>query len=325
MPSESRLISDSLTGNTRPVLFTESGGGMMQLAGRASGPMGSELTPPTSGKTPQRSATPNTSPIIHRGGRQSFFTHQRKASNGGMERRGRGNSTLVDSLNLDTPLLLIGNSRTLPGRSSPSNSAHKTNSLVRKKPKGGGNVYQHKRVLDYDDVAFGLDKRASVRSDPGDRDRKEKKFRSFKHIGGSSHTSPTSSVISIAMDASQPVSIPHHTNAAEWDTSGSPSFNPGSDSSGKGSLPTTRAASLQGKTTKGRTSISKTNISLPKGPLYKDVVLPPHKDRVGVFLFQYSGVVGTQEGYYRQAEASIEVDVRPCLLFEQFDISTSDK
>lgn len=326
LPTGFRLIGDTLAGNMRPALFSEMGE-VVPLSG--SSPVGPELTLPlgaaSGGARPiTRSITPNSSPVIKR-----TATHQRKASNEGLGRRERAGSSLMDSLNLDTPLLdARSNSSTLPNfeRSSPSSSSHKANSLRRVKDKKSkvGNL---KRVLDIDEDIFGLDKRASVRSDPGDRERREKgnKFRGLKsHMSGSSHTSPTSSIASIPTDASQPISIPHRS--IDHDVSGSgPLFKTGSDSFGKGQVPL-QATNSQGKSAKGRATINKMNISLPKGPLYKEVVQSPKKSRViGEFRFQYSGGEGAVEGYYREAEASVSVEVRPCLLFEQFDISNTDK
>lgn len=313
VPTGFRLISDTLVGNTRPALFSETGGIVPLMT-----------TPPngTSSGSSGRSITPNSSPVIKRG--------QRKASTEGLTRTERTGSSLMDSLNLDTPHTR-SNSNTLPNldRSSPPSISHqKTNSLRRsKKPKVGS---QKGGVFDIDDVIFGLmeNKRASVRSDPGDRERKEKpsRFRSLKsHVGGSSHTSPTSSISSLPpADHSQPISIPPHTGDQE--ANGSPLFKPGSDSLGKGGQVLNRNLSSQGKSAKGRVGINKMNISLPTGPLYKEVVQSPKKSKViGKFRFQYTGGEGAAEGYYREAEASVSVEVRPCLLFEQFDISNTEK
>lgn len=287
-----------------------------------------ELTPPAMGVTSGRTTptnyvntTPNHSPASKRG-RQNFLTHRRKASNEGLDRSNntaRRNSTLMDSLNLDHPLDLLvdsrGNTNTLPnfGRASSSTHGHKSNSLMRSKKsvKGG----QKRAGLDYDDVVFGLDKRASIRSDPGDRDKG--KFRNLKFASSvSSHTSPTSSFISIPAAPSLPITIPPHST--EHDTAG----NASSDSFGK-SGPQGMARNSQGsKGSKGRT-IAKMNISLPKGPLYKES--PKKVKVVGEFVFEYSGGEGEGLGYYREAEANVSVVVRPCLLFEKFDISSSDK
>lgn len=328
LPTGFRLIGDTVAGNTRPALFSETGG-VVPLTARGSSPVGVDLTQPlgvASSGVATRSITPNSSPTVRRG-RANLTAHQRKASNEGLERRERTSSSLMDSLNLDTPLFDVrSNSNTLPhslGRSSPSSSAHKASSLRRtKKPKGSG--FQKRAGLDYDDVIFGLDKRASVRSDPGDRERREKgKF--LKYVGGSSHTSPTSSITSIATDTSLPISIPQHS--VDRDTSGSPLFKLGSESAGKGQVQA-RNVNLQGRSNlkSGRAPINKLNISLPTGPLYKEVVQSPKRAKVvGEFRFEYSGGEGAGEGYYRETEATVAVNVSPCLLFEQFDISNTDK
>lgn len=310
MPSGSRVIGDSIAG-MRPALFHETGG--IVPLGRDSS---LELTPlvgVASGRTMPTYG--NHSPVVKRGGR--LLTHRRKASDEGLDRCNteRRSSTLMDSLNLDHPLDLLVDSRentnTLPnfGRSSASGSAHKSNSLMHSKKSVKG---AHKRVgLDYEDVVFGLDKRASIRSDPGDRDKG--KFRSLKFASVSSHTSPTSSFTSIP---TLPIAIPHTVQATEHDAGG----NLSSDSFGKSGQGLARNQGSKGS--KGRT-IAKMNISLPKGPLYKES--PKKVKVVGEFVFEYSGGEGAALGYYREAEANVSVVVRPCLLFEKFDISSSDK
>lgn len=334
LPSGLRLIGDTLSGNTRPALFSDTGGIVPLTTTRGTSPVGVEINPSlgviSGGGVPQHSLTPDSSPSIRRSG-WSNFSHRRKVSNEGLERKERASSSLMDSLNLDHPLLdARSNSSTLPslvGRSSPvSGSSQKVNSLRRsKKPKGSG--YQKRTGLDLDDVVFGLDKRASVRSDPGDRERREKgKFgRGLKsHASGSSYTSPTSSIISVAADTSQPINIPHHSHHM-GDREISASLKQGSESVGKGQAPT-RNTNSQSKGVKGRSAITKLNISLPTGPLYKEVVQSPKKVKVvGEFRFEYSGGEGAVDGYYREAEASVTVSVCPCLLFKQFDISNTDK
>ena len=230
----------------------------------------------------------------------------------------------MDSLHLDPPLL--SNSSTLPnlGRASPG-SANKYNSILRQKKKGAG--YMKPSGLSYNDVIFGLDKRASIRSDPGDRDQGERgKSRPKPRVGGSSHTSPTSSISTLSSDATQPISIPHTAShlvaAAHEISSHSPVFKVGSDSLVRAhphqSL--ARNASLQPRIAKP--GLVKGNISSPKGPLYKEVAT---KQRVMTeFLLEYSGEAGAAEGYYRVAEATVYVTVNTCLLFEQFDISNSE-
>lgn len=325
VPNSSRLISNFTTGISRPALFSDTRE-MVAL------PTGSnELAPPQgvlSGRTtPNYNTTPTSSPIIKRG----ILGHRRKASNGGLEREEHASTSLMDSLNLDPPLLNArANSSTLPnlgGRSSPSSSSHKYGSLIRSAKKTKGSGYPKNSGLAYDDVIFGLDKRASVRSDPGDREQGERgKFRLPRsHVGGSSHTSPTSSVTTIsaaASDSTQPISIPHSSHLTEHEVSGSPIFKIGSDSLKSQGF--TKNASSQNRGSKGRGNITKGNISLPKGPLYKEVVHKKVKV-VGEFVFEYSGGEGVAQGYYREVEANISVVIRTCIMFEQFDIGNSDK
>lgn len=318
LPTGFRLIGDTAAGNTRPALFSETGG-VVPLTARGSSPAGVDLPPSlsmASSSPSARSVTPNSSPSIKR-----LAGHQRKASNGGLDRRERTSSSLMDSLNLDTPLLLDARSKssTLPHNHSSPGSSHKTNSMRRnKKAKGSG--FPKRLGLDYDDVILGLDKRASIRSDPGDREHRGK-GRGGKYVGESSHTSPTASIMSVAADSSMPINIPQHSD--RWEMGGSALFKTGSDSFGKGQQLQARNVS---RTVRNRAPINKLNISLPTGPLYKEVVQSPKRASVvGKFRFEYSGGEGAAEGYYREIEASVAVTVWPCLLFEQFDISNTDK
>ena len=56
----------------------------------------------------------------------------------------------------------------------------------------------------------------------------------------------------------------------------------------------------------------------------KGVAQPLRKVKaVGEFKFEYSG--GAGERYYREVSANVTIVVRPCLLFEQLEISLSSK
>ncbi len=243
-------------------------------------------------------------------------------------------TTLMDSLDLDHPHL---SRNTLPniGRTPMSNPNQKYNSLVRSK-KGKGSGLPRKGNLEFDhDVIFGLDKRASVRSDPGDREQggggaksKLSQFRSL--MGGSSHTSPTSSSAIVSEDTTHPINIPNHAHSNDSEVYGSPVHRFSSDSSSSGGkLVNVKHPSVQNKVVgsgKGRGTISKGNISLPTGPLYKEVPQAFKKVKVvGVFRFEYTGGDGEGEGYYREVETEVAVSVNPGLLFEQFDITTCEK
>ena len=292
-------------------------------------------TPP-SGTTPTHTATTSSSPNFKRVPRAALQSillgHRRKASNEGLEKPEETNSSLMDSLNLDHPLLNSRtNSGTLPNMRA-STSSNKQNSFVRSKKTGSSRSGYSKKLgvesgWDYEGVIIGLDKRASIRSDPGDRDQ-GKVMKA--HVGsGSVHTSPTSSMMAIQSDTSYPINIPHSTNTSHSDLHSSPILKPGSEPITK-TQSLIRNTSLQskggGSVRGGRPSINKGNISLPTGPLYKEVPTPPKKMKVtGDFLFKYSGGQSLAEGYYREAEANMSVVVQPCLLFEQLDISNSEK
>lgn len=271
----------------------------------------------TSTETTPMGTTPTHGTIFKRG----FLGHRRKESND-LERTNRASgSSLMESLNLDHPLLdtRTSNSHTHSdaGGHSPSPSP-KHNSLMRSRA-GGKTYHKGPHGLDYGDVIFGLDKRASVRSDPGDRDRTEKggsRLMSLRgQMGGSSQTSPTSSFL-----ATEPINIPNSSSSSS-----------SNNSPARKTQSLMRNTSLRGPAHKprggsGTGSVAKGNISLPKGPLYKEVAQPPRKVKaVGEFTFEYSGTAGHAEGYYRETPVNVSVLVHPALVFEQIEVSSSEK
>ena len=271
----------------------------------------------------------STTSSLKRGQRtfQTLLGHRRKPSNEGLERGGskqtRSGSSLMESLNLDHPLMDSRHSNTVPNmvRSSPARSSYKgTRFKKNDSSKGSGQQKKSNHVnsmLDYDDVILGLDKRASVRSDPGERDQGDRGKSKLKisRVGVSYHTSPTSSSTAIASDSMRPVNI---FGSIESDGTSS-------DSSAK-TQSLKRNISFQASNPKVRPNINKGNISLPTGPLYKAVPQPPKRVKVvGEFVFDYSGGKSASEGYYREGGANVSVFVRPCLLFDLFDMKSSNE
>ncbi len=72
--------------------------------------------------------------------------------------------------------------------------------------------------------------------------------------------------------------------------------------------------------------IHKREISEPVGPLFKEIPRPPNRTQVvGEFKIDYRGGKGSEEGYYRQALASVPVVVKPSIMFEQFDVNSLER
>ena len=230
-----------------------------------------------------------------------------------------------------------------PGQStSQGNSPTRYhNSLGRpvKPPKPGPN----KRAFDdveaaLDGFVFSMDsKRASVRSDPGDREESKLSRFGFKKDTSSFHSD------------TKPVSIPKsETTAArlsDLSNGASPMFFGAGVGGGGGGVAghhqslasgvlfgaeaktQSLARGLKGSNNKGKwqPSSSSTNtryISNPIGPLYKENLRPPSKVKVvGEFSLEYSGGNGLREGFCRECRANVQIVVKPVLTFEQFDVS----
>ena len=232
-----------------------------------------------------------------------------------------------------------------PGQQSSSPSQGNSpirsiNSLGRgvKPPKVGGG-YKRGPADDVeaalDGFVFGMDsKRASIRSDPGDRE--ESKLSRF--------TFKKDSTSLIHHSETKPVAIPKSETAAarlsDLSNGGSPMLCAGGRVGGGGGGPSyqpslasgvlfsadTKTLSLargsKGNKGKWQPSPSARYISNPIGPLYRDNPQPPSKVKVvGEFSLEYSGGRGLQEGFCREYRTNIQIIVKPVLTFEQFDVS----
>ena len=329
-----RLINDFSTGIVSSTIVADSRR-MIEVPDSAAGDLVCKGSP--------RSITPTLT---------SYDERRRERTDGSVDKTEHPRSSLMDSLNLDRP--------TLPLRTS-SGTNERPSSLYRAPPpdsslKGTHSVTPSKkarnRVADggrrdisgwnYGDIEFGLDKRASIRSDPGERGEHgerggKSRFAYLKSLGkGSAHTSPTSSITTLAVvsDSSHPISIPNAMGMDESDLAlrGNPVLKADAHSVRSGGL--ARNASFQSRTSKtstssltrgGHSNIDKGDISAPTGPVVKDAVQPViRKVKVeGKFSFEYSGGVG--DGYYREVTSSVSIMVKPCLLFEQFDVTNCTK
>jgi hypothetical protein len=187
-----------------------------------------------------------------------------------------------------------------------------------------------------DDVEAALDsyfinmdsKRASVRSDPGDRE--ESKLSRFMFKKDTTHAE------------TKPVAIPKsETTAArlnDLSNGVSPMYFAGGGGGGGPSNQSSlvsgvlfgadksqslvRGSKGSGNKGKWQPSPSARYISNPIGPLYRDNPRPPSKVKiVGEFSLEYSGGRGLQEGFCRESRTNLQIIVKPVLTFEQFDVS----
>ena len=171
-------------------------------------------------------------------------------------------------------------------------------------------------------------KRASIRSDPGDRE-ESKLSRLFKK--DTTH---------LPHSDTKPVAIPKSETAAsrlnDLSNGGSPMYfaGGGGGPSYQASLASgvlfgadaksqslVRASKASGVKGKWQPSPSARYISNPIGPLFRENRIPSRVKVVGEFSLEYSGGRGLQEGFYRECRTNLQIMVKPVLTFEQFDVS----
>lgn len=244
-------------------------------------------------------------------------------------------NSLIDSLDLDQSVFSNCNTPPNMNRSSPGSYRKPARIATSSKKQRTSRRSSGARrdIEEWAPIDFGLDKRASVRSDPGERGGTSHHIRSRIN---SNHTSPTSSIsaFSTSTDPSHPISIPNSVSLSDPDigVGESPLLLLKTDSLGRKSHGVGTNMNSPGRgLSKGGTwslprkeNINKGGISLPKGLFFKEVAQPLQKSKaVGEFVFEYSGGVGM--GYYREVAVDVSVLVRPCLLFEQFDVCNCSK
>ena len=226
----------------------------------------------------------------------------------------------------------------------PGQSSSQGSSPVRYHNSLGRNVKPPKSVQRraVDDVEAALDggfsfsmdsKRASVRSDPGDREESKLSRFTLRKDSPSVHSE------------TKPVAIPKSETTtgrlSDMSNGGSPMFfggGAGGGASYQASLTSgvlfgaesktqSLARGLKSSNNKGKwhqsSSGSNTRyISNPIGPLYKENLRPPSKVKVvGEFSLEYSGGKGLQEGFCRECRTNVQIMVKPVLTFEQFDVT----
>ena len=220
-------------------------------------------------------------------------------------------SSLMDSLNLENPALTSARtSSTLPGISRSPGHQRNTSigsggTLGRWKPASRGS----KKVVSKDETDLELDKRFSVmsiRSDPGDEVRNRTKRKSSE----------------------QPKAIPipkSETRASPFGTSPQlyhHDLSSVSSSQSHSSLNRTPSGNKAGTRVRQQAAVlTKGSISTPVGPLIRQKPQPPTRRVVqSQFKIQYTGGRGYLEGFCRKCSASLKIVVKPCLVFEKFEI-----
>ncbi|CAI8031983.1 Trafficking protein particle complex subunit 9, partial [Geodia barretti] len=236
--------------------------------------------------------------------------------------------TLVDSLNIDVPV------RTSSDISYPSSSDSLSvpgiSPLTRKKGRdrgvartGSTRSTHNRKLAKYDEWDFNQYddlKRASIRSDPGDRKREGSGVltRSPVSSGGSTpllkSPSLASRTSSLAGDGElSPSGVSCDSAAFVYEHSSLPRPSRGSPKSPGHRPPVVR---------KGGSGINKNNISLPSQLRHNTLAILPTEVAVTArFTLNYSGGDGCKAGYHRQMESSVKVRVHPSLYFDDFGIS----
>ncbi len=256
--------------------------------------------------TPRES--PTSSPIAKRN--QSALRSSLKSKSGRDYSSSKG-SVLMDSLDLDHPALTSPRSTaSLPHfRRSPG---HQRNTSL-----GGGTLKRKNRgskrlPMDIDVFDIKRASMVSIRSDPGDEGKSRPKLSSK----GSESSKAVAIPKSIESRAS-PISNSPHLYSENGIPSSVQSSNLHRTSSGnKSSTPRKQQ----------QTPLTKGSISVPMGPLIREKPQPPsRKNLEGEFKIQYSGGGGYAEGYCRQCFTKLPIVVKPCLVFEHFEVLSTEK
>lgn len=256
----------------------------------------SSLAPPLVARSP------TSSPVLRRTTKKprsnlfAFHTMKRRSSNmvaPETEAFAIPSSSLIGSLSLEHPALFDSRIKKTP-HTLPSTSEKRT-STQRREPKPTANFFD-----DYDFDRFS-DKRASIRSEPGDE---------FSTPPARHRFSLKPRVV-----ASNSVPIPKSESVTATLAS------LGDERSMFEPLTGKNTSSLPRTINRRSTPITKGNISLPTGPLRRAVPHPPQRKQVyGQFVLEYSGGEGGAEGYYREVTTKVTVNVKPSLIFGQFEV-----
>lgn len=209
--------------------------------------------------------------------------------------------SIMDSLNIDPP----------------KSSSH-TSPLKKGYKRAGSTKTRYKDLNAYEEELDFGDKRASIRSDPGDRKREG---------SGLFNRSPKASQTSTPVRKSLP---PYRMGSSFEDSDTSPSrfgkegsvfsFSEGSNSPGGSSGSPKSPVRVR----KGVVGITKNEISQPSDVKHYTPTIPEEVIIKNHFTVKYSGGEGEKAGYHRCMESSIRLKVRPSLYFSEFRVSSSE-
>jgi len=229
----------------------------------------------------------------------------------------------MESLDLEYPTQLPGRreSHTFP-TVLPTQTA-KQSKVMRRSIRRS--AHKNSGEFSYDDLFDDLDKRASIRSDPGDVPIPSRHRPTRKPFASDTKSIPIHKSESVAVGMA---SMPSEGAAGSL-SQGEQRMSKLEADSGKNSsvkhFPASRVGSVKPSSKKAG-AITKGNISLPKGPLYKAVPRPPTRKKVvGQFVVEYSGGDGETEGYYRETIVNITVYVKPSIIFEKFEVQPVER
>jgi hypothetical protein len=262
-------------------------------------------------RSQQGNSPPSSSPIAKRppeAGRYRLFSklpreHVMPCPPGYMD-----TPKLMDSLNIDFPQTSkVDGYSSLPRTKFPSVVDGIMSPMAHRRgfSRTGSTKSSHWKESEWDFNQF-LDKRASIRSDPGDRKREGSGLlnRSPRSSGMSTPvTSLTGRTGSLIEDSEYSV--------LEFDRTNSPRLSGGPQKS-----------PARTNVRKGATSINKNVISLPSDLRHNPLaILPTEVSVLGEFTLRYSGGEGSKVGYHREMVASVRVKVQPSLYFEEFNVA----
>lgn len=252
----------------------------------------------------------------------------------------------MDSLNLDHPSLNgswgIRSSSTLPSSVIRRSPGHQRNPSLgnfgKRKLRGSGIKKTGKEALEDDDwfTMYDKKKRASMvstRSDPGEREDGTSLTKRFgfkaRNLGSTESTKSVPIPLTGEPRMQDPLSTSPFLHSETSPASPAHSYQPQSGLStkrGSTDLPRTGSGSKAVTNRKQHPPLTKGHISVPFGPLIREKPQPPSRKRiVGEFKIQYTGGGGYLEGYCREAFANLPVVVKPCLIFERFNILSVER
>ncbi len=258
--------------------------------------------------------TPTESPTSSPVSKRTLFAFRSSfKSKSGRDYSSSKKSSLMESLNLDHPSLTSPRSTaSLPHfRRSPG---HQRNTSL-----GGGGTLKRKnrgsKALPTDLDVFDM-KRASMvstRSDPGEEGKSRPKLSSK----GSAESSKAVAIPKSVESRASLISNSPHLYSDNGIPSSVQSSNLHRSSSGnKSSAPRKQQ----------QTPLTKGSISVPMGPLIREKPQPPRRKNLeGEFKIQYSGGGGYVDGYCRQCFTKLPIVVKPCLVFEQFEVLSTER